>query len=259
MVNCGSFSSSPSADSADAAAAVDGGSASEAGATTDGGSPSDAEPTGTGVTLLETRTTQSSVETIVPELPAGLQVGDALVGFWLSSYAVSAVPAGWEQAGSVALGAAGSTEARLWVGAHVVVAADLTASTPPYSFRQAISGGQEFTMINYRGARLVNPVSPAKVVAVSTDVSATPISTLPFATAPGAPSRVLFALASAYDNQPFSPSPPAGCREVARTSGSIVVYQRQVMTPADTNIDPVSSTFQDVGAIGTVALGIVAK
>lgn len=205
------------------------------------------------VTFLEARTTTGSTGTeVVPLLPAPAKAGDALVALWLTSTPPIAPALEWQAAGSVAIGPGGS-QASLWVGSHVLTAAELASQTP-FKFIQKNDGPQEITLLAFRGARAVDPANPFKVQATSSNGPATG---LPFDVSASGPSRAVFAFASASTATQF-PEVPAGFAELARTTGSLVVYQRKEMSPAGATVTPPTIVLPDVGLVGSVAFGIVA-
>lgn len=205
------------------------------------------------VTFLEARTTTGSGGTdVVPLLPAPAKAGDALVAFWLTSSPPVAPAAEWQLAGSVTIGPAGS-QSSLWVGSHVLTAQDIASQTP-FKFIQKNNGPQELTVVAFRGARPVDPANPVKVEATSSNG---PITGLPFDVSPSGPSRAVFAFASASTGTQF-PGVPAGFTELARTTGSLVVYQRSEMFPAGAAVTPPTIVLPDVGPVGSAALGIIA-
>ncbi|NOU33311.1 MAG: hypothetical protein HOO96_35895 [Polyangiaceae bacterium] len=229
---------------------TDGGGA-DATASLDTGAP-DGKSTNE-VTFLEARTTPGKGGTdVVPLLPAPAKAGDALVAFWLTSTSPIAPALEWQLAGSVTIGPAGS-QSSLWVGSHVLTAAEVASQTP-FKFIQKNDGPQEITLLVFRGARPVDPANPVKVQASSSNG---PITGLPFDVSPSGPSRAVFAFASASTGTQF-PGVPAGFTELARTTGSLVVYQRSDMFPAGATVTPPTIVLPDVGPVGSAALGIIA-
>lgn len=257
LLHCSSFGSSPTTEDGGTAdtGAADGGAVE--------GGPADASPTmdatpadggGQVVTFVEARTTTStSGNRISPALPAPAKVGDALLGFWLASSPTSAPATGWETSGTANLGD-GATIAYLWVGSHVVTAEDLAAPAP-FTFIQKNDQRQEVTLVAFRGARQVDPANPVKVE-VSPDTSGA-LTGLPFTTSPSGPSRAIFAFASVYDNTGFSKA-PAGFTEIARTTGSLVVFQQNQMMAASSDVVPPTIMVPPIGQAGNVAIGVVA-